>query len=64
MISSGQDKRLGPFWAKLLSAHLFFWPTPFWGWAKDSSRLPMALKKTAGPNSNIGPKPLLLGVLR
>ena len=31
VVCAGQDKGLGPKWAKLLSAHLFFGPKPNWG---------------------------------
>ena len=48
-----QDKRLGPFRAKPLSAHLFFWPTPLRGWAKDLAGSPTAPQETAGPNVNL-----------
>jgi len=48
-----QDKRLGPFRAKLLSAHLFFWPAPFMGWAKEMTGLPLAPQETAGPNGEL-----------
>jgi len=44
-----QDKRLGPKRAKLLSAHLFFWPTFIRSWAKQSARLLIMPKKRAGP---------------
>ena len=49
-----QDKRLGPFRAKPLSAHLFFWPTPRMWWAKEIAESPLAPQKTAGPNTELG----------
>jgi len=57
----GQDKGQGPKVPKPLSAHLFFWPVEFSGWAKQSARLPIAPKKTAGPNRVFGPKGLFWG---
>ena len=48
-----QDKRLGPFRAKLLSAHLFFWPAPFMGWAKEMAGSPLLPQETAGPNGEL-----------
>ena len=45
-----QDKRLGPNRAKLLSTHLFFWPAPYMGWAKEMAGSPLAPQETAGPN--------------
>jgi len=50
-----QDKRLGPFRAKPLSAHLFFWPAPSMGWAKEMTGLPLAPQETAGPNGELAP---------
>ena len=48
-----QDKRLGPFRAKPLSAHLFFWPTSRMSWAKEMAESPLAPQKTAGPNGDL-----------
>ena len=48
-----QDKRLGPFRAKPLSAHLFFWPAPFMGWAKEMAESPLGPQETAGPNGEL-----------
>ena len=48
-----QDKRLGPFRAKPLSAHLFFWPAPFMGWAKEMAGSPLGPRETAGPNGEL-----------
>ena len=49
-----QDKRLGPFRAKPLSAHLFFWPTPRMRWATERVESPLAPENTAGPNGELG----------
>ena len=35
VVCAGQDKGLGPKWAKLLSAHLFFGPKPNWGGTRN-----------------------------
>lgn len=48
-----QDKRLGPFRAKLLSAHLFFWPSPLMGRAKEMAGSPLLPQETAGPNGEL-----------
>ena len=48
-----QDKRLGPFRAKPLSAHLFFWPTLRMRWAKEMAESPLAPQETAGPNREL-----------
>ena len=50
-----QDKRLGPFRAKPLSARLFFWPTPRMRWAKELAGFPTVPQETAGPNVNLRP---------
>ena len=49
-----QDKRLGPFRAKPLSAHLFFWPAPFMGRANEMAGSPLTPQETAGPNRELG----------
>jgi len=49
-----QDKRLGPFRAKPLSAHLYFWPTPRMSWAKEMAESPLAPQNTGGPNRKLG----------
>ncbi len=49
---SGQDKGLGPKWAKSLSAHRFLWARAILGWASDSAQTPLPYRKTAGPRPN------------
>jgi len=49
MAGSGQDKGLGPKWAKLLSAHHFFWARGLLGWASDSALTPIGVWFLAGP---------------
>ena len=62
MIIRGQDKGHGPKAPKPLSAHRFLRPTNYSGWAKDSARLPIAPKKTAGPKREIPQNRLFNGV--
>ena len=49
MAGSGQDKGLGPKWAKLLSAHRFLWARGILGWASDSAITPIGVQVLAGP---------------
>ena len=49
MAGSGQDKGLGPKWAKLLSAHRFLWARGLLGWASDSAEAPIGVQVLAGP---------------
>jgi len=49
MAGSGQDKGLGPKWAKLLSAHRFLWARGLLGWASDSAITPIVVWVLAGP---------------
>jgi hypothetical protein len=49
MAGSGQDKGLGPKWAKLLSAHRFLWARGLLGWASDSAITPIGVQVLAGP---------------
>jgi len=49
MTGSGQDKGLGPKWAKLLSAHHFLWARGLLGWASDSAWALIGVQVLAGP---------------
>jgi len=63
MIFAGQDKGQGPKRPKPLSAHRFFWPTHYSWWAKDSARLPLLHKKSAGPKRDLAKNGSFTGVL-
>jgi len=48
VILAGQDKRLGPKWPKLLSAHRFFWPAHFGAGPSIRRDCPCRLGKVLG----------------